>query len=214
MRRQCPAWFQERLAQIGGRNPYGEPRFKLVWGESETMRDGGYFKRDGYLGYRDVPALGGEACWALMMWEPAIMFGIPYSWYKHGRDEYTGLVTLGQYPHHGRYRLIKRFVHRERVGDQWVTTRMEPNQFILDVMVPLIIQWRRFTDAKKLSIIQEKMQKQEDEYDRILDDSRSSHRVRRDSPIVQKRLELMERTMSQAMAIAARTQTGMRQMGV
>ena len=72
---------------MGGRNPHGDPKFKLVWGQSETMRDGGYFLKDGYEGYRDVPALGGEACWAIMMWEPASMMGTPYRWYKDHTDE-------------------------------------------------------------------------------------------------------------------------------
>ncbi len=213
MRRRCPSWFQERLTRTGGRNPHGDPKFKLVWGESETMRDGGYFLKDGYEGYRDVPAIGGESCWALMMWEPAVKLGTPYRWYKDHTDEVTGLVTLGQYPHHGRYRVIKKFVHREFVGDQLVTTRMEPTHFILDVMLPLIKEWNKLSNEKRLEIIEDERAAEEAEADRLLEDSRSSHKIRRDSPLVQKRLELMERTMLQAMAIASRTQAGMKQIG-
>ena len=29
--RTCPEWFQKELTRIGGKNPYGEPMFKLVW---------------------------------------------------------------------------------------------------------------------------------------------------------------------------------------
>lgn len=213
MRRRCPAWFQERLTRIGGRNPHGEPKFKLVWGQSETMRDGGYFLKDGYEGYRDVPAIGGDACWALMMWEPAEKMGTPYRWYKDHTDEFTGLVTLGQYPHHGRYRVIKKLIHREFVGGLLVTTRMEPTHFILDVMLPLIVFWNRISNEQKLDIIAEEKAQEEAEKDRILADSRHAHRIRRDSPLVQKRLEIMERSMQEAMAIASRTQTGMRQIG-
>lgn len=213
MRRNCPAWFQDRLAQVGGMNPHGEPRFKLVWGESETMRDGGYFVKDGFQGYRDVPSIGGEACWVLMMWEPASTFGGTYRWYKDHTDEYSGLVTLGQYPFKGRYRVVKKLIHREFIGGQLVTVRMEPTHFILDVMVPLVIGWNKLSNANRLSIIKDEMAREEAEQDRIMADSLHDKRIRRDSPVVQKRLELMERTMSQAMAIAANTQRGMAQLG-
>lgn len=214
MRRNCPEWFQDRLTRAGGLNPYGEPNFKLIWGQSETMRDGGYFLKDGYVGYRDVPAIGGEACWALMMWEPNWKFGTPYRWYKDNTDEVTGLVTLGQFPYQGRYRVLKKFIHRELIGDQWVTTRMEPTHFIADIMLPLIKLWHKLTDAEKLKVIEAEQEAEEAEKDRILKDSWSAMRIRRSSPAVQKRLELMEKTMNQAMALAARTQLGMRQAGV
>lgn len=213
MRRSCPQWFQERLTQVGGRNPYGEPRFKLVWGESETMRDGGYFVKDGFQGYRDVPSLGGESCWALMMWEPAEKFGTSYRWYRDHTDEVTDLVTLGQYPYKGRYRVIRKLIHRELFNGTWITTRMEPTHFILDVMVPLVMGWNRLADAQRLAIVEEELAAEEKEADRIMADSRHDKKIRRDSPLVQKRLEYMERTMAQAMAIASATQPGMRQIG-
>lgn len=194
-------------------NPYGEPRFKLVWGESETMRDGGYFVRDGFQGYRDVPAIGGEACWVLMMWEPAEKHGTAYRWYKDQTDETTGLVTLGQYPYRGRYRVLKKMIHRELAGTDWITVRMEPTHFILDVMTPMLIGWNRLSHEQKMAYTKSEIEAQEREADRIREDSLHDKRIRRDSPVVQKRLELMERTMGQAMAIAARTQRGMMQLG-
>jgi len=213
LRRRCPHWFQDRLTRAGGTTPRGEPRFKLVWGQSETMRDGGYFLRDGYEGYRDVPALGKEACWALMMWEPATMMGSPYRWYKDHTDENTGLVTLGQYPHHGRYRCIRKLIHREMFNGEWITTRMEPTHFILDVMLPLIKEWNKLSNEQRLLVIKAEQAAEEEQADKMLADSRHAHHIRRDSPMVQKRIELMERSMAQAMAIARRTQPGMAQMG-
>lgn len=178
------------------------------------MRDGGYFLRDGYQGYRDVAAIGGESCWALMMWEPAEKCGTPYRWYKDNTDEVTGLVTLGQYPHHGRYRVIKKFIHRELVAGDWQTTRMEPTHFILDVMVPLIAGWNRLSMDERLRVELEQQEAAEQEADRILDDARHACKVRPGSPLVQKRMEVMERSMAQAMAIAARSQRGMTQKGL
>ena len=213
VKRKAPEWFQERLTRVGGLNKYNQPNFKLVWGESEAMRDGGYFVKDGYLGYRDVPAIGGEKTWALMMWEPAEKHGTPYRWYKDNTDEVTGLVTLGQYPYHGRYRVLHKFIHRELIGDQWVTHRMEPTHFILDVMVPMIKDWQKLTNAERLQIVREEQARDEAEADRILADARAGVRIRKSSPLVQKRVELMEKYMADAMAIASRTQRGMIQTG-
>lgn len=213
MRRHSPLWFQDRLTRIGGHNPHGDPRFKLVWCESETMRDGGYFVRDGYQGYRDVPAYGRDRCWAIVMWEPAIMHGTPYRWYKDHTDKNTSLVTLGQYPYHGRYRLIHKLVHREYINGNLHTWRMEPTHFILDVMVPLIIRWNKLSNEQRMDVVKQEQEQEEKETDRILEDSLHACRIRRDSPLVQKKLEFMERTMGQAMEIATHTQRGIHQIG-
>jgi hypothetical protein len=213
LRRDCPRWFQERLSQAGGFNKHGEPNFKLVWGESESMRDGGYFVRDGFLGYRDVPVLGKDACWALMMWEPAEKHGTAYRWYKDHTDEVTDLVTLGQYPYKGRYRLIKKFIHRERIAGEWVATRMEPTHFILDIMLPMLKEWLKLSNEQKMKVAREEIEADEKEADRLMADSMHDKKIRRDSPLVQKRAELMERTMAQAMMLAARTQKGLQQVG-
>ena len=214
MRRNCPEWFNERIKQVGGCNQYGQPIFKLVWAESETMRDGGYFMRDGYQGYRDVLAIGGEKCWAIMMWEPTSAHGTPYRWYKDHTDESTGLVTLGQYPYQGRYRVIKKLVHRELVNGEWFTYRLEPTTFILEVMIPLLTEWNKLTLEKKNQVVEEQLEAEQRERDRILDDCASSIHIRRNSPMVEKRMAIMEKSMAQATAIASRTQPGMRQMGV
>lgn len=213
MHRTCPEWFQERLAKVGGLNPYGEPRFKLVWGESEFMRVGGYFSKDGFVGYRWLPAVGNEKCWAILMWEPADMCGTAYRWYKDYRDEQTHLCTLGQYPYSGRYRVMKKLIHREFVGSNLVTVRLEPTHFILDIMIPMIMGWNKLTNVQRLKVITEEQEREEEKADKMLDDARHGARIRRGSPLIQKRLEQMERNMTQAVAIATRTRRGMTQIG-
>ena len=90
---------------------------------------------------------------------------------------------------------------------------MEPTHFILDVMVPLIMGWNHLSNSQRMEVIESEMQREEAEKDRLMADSMHDKKIRRDSPVVQKRLELMERTMTQAMAIASRTQRGMTQLG-
>lgn len=210
MRRECPEWFQDRLTRVGGTNKYGQPNFKLVWGQYETFRVGGYFAKDGFVGYRDMPTVG-EACWAIMMWEPAEMQGSADRWYWDYRDEFTGLCDLGQFPYHGRYRLLQKLVHHELVGSEMVTVRMEPNNFIIDVMVPLIILWQRMTNEAKVAAIKQEMDIEQEQNLKRIKDSRAGYRVRRGSALVQKKVEQIERGMKQAMKIASRSQLGLRQ---
>lgn len=178
------------------------------------MRDGGYFRRDGYEGYRDVLRYGGEKCWVILQWIPSSMVGTRYRWERDHYDESTGLLTLGSYPRHGYYKLVKKLIHREFVGGNLVTWRMEPTHFILDLMIPLIKVWNRFTSEQKLQIIEDGRAKEEAEGDRILEDSLRDKKISRSSKLVEKRLELMQRTMNEAMAIASCSQLGIRQIGV
>lgn len=210
MYRECPSWFQERLTRIGGTNKYGEPNFRLAWGQYETFRVGGYFAKDGFVGYRDMPLVG-EACWCIMMWEPAEVHGTADRWYWDYRDEFTGLYDLGKYPYHGRYRLLQKLIHHELVGSEMVTVRMEPNHFILDVMVPLIILWQRMTPAAKVAALKQEAEMEREENLKRIKDSRDGYRVRRGSALVQKKVEQLEAGMRRAMKIASQTQLGMRQ---
>ena len=200
------------MTRIGGVNPYGEPRFKLVWGESEYMRVGGYYSKDGTIGYRTMPAIG-EKCWAILMWEPADMCGTAYRWYKDYRDEMTGLITLGQYPYHGRYRVMKKLIHRDYVNGEWFTYRLEPTHFILDIMLPMMMAWNALTNEQRLKVISDDQEAEEEQADKMLADARHACRIRRSSPLIQKRLEVMERSMGQAVAIATATKRGFQQIG-
>jgi hypothetical protein len=211
MRRICPTNFTERLTRAGGLNKYGQPVFKLVWGESESMRVGGYFVRDGFIGYRDMPSVGREACWVIMIWEPAEMYGTADRWYRDYRDEVTGLAELGQYPYQGRYRVLQKLIHREFVNGEVKITRLEPSSFILDIMLPLIMRWQRLTNEAKVKAIEQEMALKEREYLNTIKDSRAGYRVKRSSSLVQKKVEFLERNMKEAMRIASRTQLGMRQ---
>ena len=209
MRRLCPEWFQERLTRAGGINPYGEPRFKLVWGQSETIRTGGYFAKDGFVGYRNIPAAQRTACWVIMMWVPPQLTGTPELWYRENRDEQTGLSDLGQYPHRGHYRVLHKLIHHELVGDEMVVYRLEPTHFIIDVMVPLIQNWQKVTDSERIRIVEDQLEQETEAYLQMAKDCYDSHRVSAGSPIVQKKIEFLERNMHKACEIASRTQLGL-----
>jgi hypothetical protein len=228
--RECPGWFQDELTRVGGTNRYGDPLFKLVWSSEPRTIVGGRFA-DGFVGYRNMPAIPGEPCWALMIWEGPEAYGDPLEWEYQYRQPDTGCLDCGSFPKEGRYRLLKQFMHRELVRQevwkiqynwkrrkrervlvqrpQLVTTKMEPCGLILDLMIPMLQAWRRLTFAQKLEAVEDRKKRQDAERDRVTKDAMHDSRVRRGSQLVQKRAELIEKGMDQAMKIASQYGRGM-----
>lgn len=232
MIRDCPKWFQDELTRIGGTNRYGEPLFKLVWSLEPRNVAGGVWA-DGFVGYKTIPAVPGEPCWALMIWEGPETYGDPEDWEYEYRQASTGLLEMGSFPKYGRYRLLKRFMHQELVQkEEWEmkfnpfkrtldrvlvqkkivnTQRMEPTGLILDLMIPMLQAWKRLTFKQKLEATNDRRIRQEKERDRVVKDAMHDCRVRRSSKLVQDRAEIIERGMDQAMRIAAQYGKGMNQ---
>jgi hypothetical protein len=220
--RQCPAEFQDAFTRQGGTNPYGEPMFKLVWSKDETQRSGGYWARDGYLGYRDFLVGGkGPGCWMLMMWKPAESFGSDVRWYWHHRDEATDLQELGEYPYHGRYVVLQHLVHREMVDGVMRTEVLEVSSFLVDVLLPAVQFWQALNEEEKVAAIKLEMELEENEVlDEMMDAKADCAPAFRGATasytnqgcrtsIIAKKVEVMERGMGQAMKLAARQPRGM-----
>ena len=227
--RECPQWFQDALTRIGGTNPYGEPVFRLVWSTSEKMVIGGRWEQTGFEGYKQVHAVTGQPCWALMVWEPREVFGSPDMWeldYSDGQ-----YLACGGYPKYGRYRLLRKFFHQEivtseehclrlegrklfptiRQKQELATYRMEPCGLMLDLMLPMLMRWRKLSDAAKVAALKQEEQLAKDEFLRKTKDALAGCRVRRGSQLVAKRAEVIEKGFMQAMAVAAQTKgLGMR----
>lgn len=143
----CPEEFQQRLTEIGGLNPYDEPNFRLIWSqggdEHALYRAGGAWEIEGLpsvIGYRDLLVGGGTPSWALLQWHPAIHYGTPESYYVMNYDLQTGLQDLGEYPYSGRYQLLYNLRWSERRGNKLHFEAMPLNTFLLNTVVPIIVQ--------------------------------------------------------------------------
>lgn len=224
MHRECAPEFQDAFTREGGTNQYGEPIFKLAWAQCETARTGGYFERDGFVGYRDFLVGGKDACWMLMMWKPAECFGSDVRWYYHHRDEATGLQELGEYPYHGQYVVLQHLVHREMVDGVMQSEILEPSSFMMDVMLPAVKYWQALTDEEKTAALTLEMELEEDEVLEEMMDAKAdcapafrgatasyTNQGCRTS-LIAKKVEVMERGMRDAMRIAAKTPRGMQQL--
>lgn len=144
---RCPEWFQERLAEVGGVNRYGEPNFIVRWGqggeEGCTFRSGGAWHVEGqpsFKGYRDLLVGGGTPCWCLLQWKDATVFGTPESYYVANYDEETGMQDLGEYPYKGKYDLLYNMCWRDMSQGRMKIEAMPLNSYILDTIVPIIVE--------------------------------------------------------------------------
>lgn len=230
MIRQAPAWFNDELERIGGTNRYGGPIFKLVWSEEVRQIIGGRFA-DGFVGYRNARMMGKDPCWVLMIWEGPEAFGDPDLWNLDYRDLETGLLDCGSFPKNGRYRVLKQLLHRQmeqqelsemvwnpakkrpevrRVQNQRIVTyRMEPTGLILDLMLPMLMAWRKLAPHLKLEALKDRKERKDAELVSKIKDAAHDSRVRRSSALVQKRAGYIEKYMEQAMKIASGYSRGM-----
>lgn len=168
---QCPPDYQERIANAGGFNRYGEPNYKIVWGEAHTTRAGGYWEQEGITGYRDVH-LNDTPCWILLQWHDPIEYGSPTLHYMDNYDEATGLQTLGEFPYRGAYQVL--FILRDTTVEngKLVIDAMPLNSMLIDVIIPLMTLGKTISYERRARAIKERRAIEEEEQLRVITDAR------------------------------------------
>lgn len=163
---QCPQEFNDRLREIGGVNKYDQNNFLVRWaqgGEDECLyRGGGAWEVEGlpsFKGYRDLLLGGGTPSWMLLQWQDAVHFGTPESYYVMNFDQDTGLQDLGEFPYQGRYTLLYNLRWTERVGNKLVFEAMPLNSFLLETVVPIIMQAKDISWEKTRAALKDQQEK-------------------------------------------------------
>lgn len=180
-RLKCPAHFQHRLTQVGGKNRYGQPNFRLAWAQTETTRQGGEWSiesGEAFVGYHDVYRGDGLPHWMLMQWADAgksiEMPHLPAEsdgrWYADNRCPKTGLSLLGEYPYRGSYQialpLTAKFMHDGKLHIRSFPLSTE----IVEMMVPIIKAAMEVSAEVKLRYLKEQGQKDEDQRAKTIED--------------------------------------------
>lgn len=137
--RKVPPEIEELILRSGGTNPYGEPNFKIVWGESYVTRTG-----FGDMRLFPIPA------WVLLQWKSAEEHGPPALW------DYE---VLGAYPSRGMYHPIQPFY--ERIKGKIVP--MEMSRRVAEFIMYTVMAYQCDTPAKRLAVM--KAMKEKDEKD-------------------------------------------------
>lgn len=159
-RLQCPAEYQAHVTAVGGLNRFGDPNFRLVWGQTETEIVRGK-DASGREGQHVIFKHGGIPAWFMESWKPPECFGTPELWYAMSWDEEAQTHTLGEFPWRGLYmpcsfnlyvkRVVGggiRYAPRDKNGHRAVIeepARMEIdamplNHYIIDLVVPNMLK--------------------------------------------------------------------------
>lgn len=174
-RRKCPAEFQDRLTRAVGKNQYGEPLFKIVWGQSQTYTAGGVWPHDHFFGYRQLmlsnssPSGKGEPCWMILEWHPPEDYEEPAVYYFRNRDDITGLQILGEYPYRGRYEVAFKLTSTELHDGRMQVVHYHLDGMILDILIPAIVEGQRMTMRQRLKKLREIEERRERDLDRKID---------------------------------------------
>ena len=166
---QVPEEFQDRLNEVGGFNRYDEPNFIMVWGQGGTReslyRAGTVWtvsNQPSYKGYRDLLIGGGTPSWCLLQWQDPIEYGTPELYYVQNLDPDTGLQTLGEYPYHGRYRLLYNLRWMERQPNGTIRFEAMPlNSFLIETIVPIIMAAKEISYLKTMAAMKDIREKEE-----------------------------------------------------
>ena len=112
-RHETPEAVARRLELAGGRNPFGEPNYRAVWGWNRLAWIGGKFEDRDETGallrerieLREEPKYPAVNCWHIERWMPPETYGSPRAWYAQTveRENGVSIPALGPYPHRGDY---------------------------------------------------------------------------------------------------------------
>ena len=215
-RRECPAEYQERLTRAVGNNQYGEPLFKIVWGQTATYTAGGVWPHDHFLGYRQLmlsnssPSGRGQPCWMILEWHPPEDYSTDAVYYFENRDDATGLQTLGEYPYQGRYEVAFKLVSQEFSNGRMNVVNYHLDGMVLDLLIPAIVEAQRMTMKERLRAVREMQEREEKDMDRKVDAIYNDRRKHILPSQIADRERLIQKQMSYFLKQFGRVQPGFR----
>jgi hypothetical protein len=155
--RPCPKQFQDRITRMFGKNQFGTPNFKIVWGQSEFHRMGNIWRdKEGNerKGYRQQYLCDGQPGWNILRWKSPEYWGSPDTFYRNTFDPVSGLYILGEYPWRGRYEVLYSLTRKEFEMGRLVISHFPLSHVLIDKIIPLILATQRLT-AEELAAARE-----------------------------------------------------------
>ena len=219
-RRRCPEAYREMLTRHVGVNRYGEPNFRIEWGQTFTYTAGGLWPKphgDGYFGYRQLPLANssfsgrGLPCWMILEWHPPEDYGSAAGYYYDNRDDLTGLQSLGEYPWKGRYEIAYRLHSQEFRSGRLEVVNYHLDGWILDMLIPAILEGQKMDTKRRLRMLREADERQEAAQDKKLDDAIHASRRKLLPSQIDDRVRLIQRQMSEMLKTFGRIQPGFKQ---
>jgi hypothetical protein len=96
------------------------------------------------------------------MWHHPDEYGTPESWYIQNYDEETGLQILGEFPYDGKVELLYPMRYREMVDGNLHLEIMPLSDYVLDTIVPIILDAQDISIEKQRAAILEQKAREEE----------------------------------------------------
>lgn len=142
---EVPKEFAARITRAGGRNRFGGPMYRVVWGWSRM----GWFGYQGAV-WREPQYLDRDR-WILEKWVSPESYGSPQNWARQFAD-------LGPYPSRGDYEMVTDF------------PPMELNSKVADYLVNVIERSAAASSGERRAALEAREERKRAEQDRIDDD--------------------------------------------
>lgn len=155
-RLECPVEFQQHLTDLFGVNVYGDPLFKIYWGQTEAFdvaAPGGYTQK--LYGHN-------QPCWMIMRWRPPELFGTPDIYYALNADPETGLALMGEYPEMGTYEPLIMLMHKyfDQETNELIVKTLDLDWDLIEKVIPALEAAERMT-PEEIKAAEEAIQAQE-----------------------------------------------------
>jgi len=150
--RETPPEFQERIAALFGTNQFGDPHFKIVWGQSQFIRIGNEWSDkfgNRRTEYRDRYQCHGMPCWVIMRWKAPVEYGTPEIYYANTFDPLTGLFITGEYPWRGRYEIVQPLISKEFVNGKLVVEHFPLSHYLIDMLIPMMLAFQELSHEQQ-----------------------------------------------------------------
>lgn len=218
-RLECPDDIRSRLTEIGGLNPYDEPRFRLSWAQTETFRASTFWNESDSRRPRDLLVGDGTPHWMLQEWHPASDYGGRAAWEARNAQAQVWL----EYPAGGKYETVLDLASHRMIAGRLVVEPIPLSWVVLEVMVPIIMEARKISALRRRMAFLEQREKEKSERIERIEDAlrgaspafsgaaRSAQYLKCNS-LVHKRAEALERYWQRIAKVIARTPKGLSQM--
>jgi hypothetical protein len=149
-RLEVSAEYQDHITSLFGVNHYGDPIFRIAWGQSET------FDYATARGYSQKLVGHNQPCWMVLRWRPPEIYGSPLVYYALNCDKETGLALLGEYPEFGRYEPIMMLMHKsfDVIENKLVVNTLPLDWDLIEKVIPVLEACERMTEVEKAAAIE------------------------------------------------------------
>lgn len=152
-----PREYVQHINKIGGMNRFGDPNFKIVWGQSEMMKVWGT-DANGKKGQHIISKCGDVPAWFILVWKPPECYGTPELWYALTWDWETDAPTIGEFPWRGEYELAPFNLFSRRVEANYMhIDALELSHWLLDLLIPNLMKEIDVTYTQRKTAIQNRI---------------------------------------------------------